>query len=184
MAHQRQIGDLVQEQRAAVGLFEATDAQLLGAGISARFGAEQLRLQELIGQPACIDLHEWPALAARVGLHDLREALFARAIGPGDQHGRLRGRDLGGQGDHLVHGRAGVDQPAQVVTVRQVGPRAVGLRAQPQIFTRKLTESQQVFDRGHEFVVVPGLGDVVTGALSDQAHGGLQRLERGHQQHG
>jgi hypothetical protein len=49
---QRQVADLVEEQRAAVRRLEASDARLVGARERARLGAEQLRLQQVVGQGA------------------------------------------------------------------------------------------------------------------------------------
>jgi hypothetical protein len=64
LPHQRQIGDLVQKQRSAVGLFETTDAQFFRARIGASFGPEQLCLEQFIGQAPGIHLHERAILAA------------------------------------------------------------------------------------------------------------------------
>ena len=66
------VGDLVQEQRAAVGQLEAPDAVGLGVGECALHVAEQLALEDAFGEPAGIDRDEGLAGAARDGVHRLR----------------------------------------------------------------------------------------------------------------
>ena len=58
LAGRREVADLVEEQRAAVGRLEAADAALDRAGEGARLGAEELALQQLVGQRARVHLHE------------------------------------------------------------------------------------------------------------------------------
>ena len=48
----RQVADLVEEQRAAVGQLEAPAALAVGAGEGAALVAEQLRLEQRLGQRA------------------------------------------------------------------------------------------------------------------------------------
>ena len=50
------------------------------AGERAGLGAEQLALQQLVGQGARVDLHERPVLPARVGLDDLGQLLLADPV--------------------------------------------------------------------------------------------------------
>ena len=54
----RHVADLVQEQRAAVGLLEAAAARRLGAGERAALVAEQLRLQQVLRDRGGVDRHE------------------------------------------------------------------------------------------------------------------------------
>ncbi len=119
LAHQRQVADLVQKQRAAVGFLEAPDAQLLGAGIGAGLGAEQLGFEQLVGQTArrspCTN---GLIFAARVGLDDLREPLLTRAVGSGDEHRAPRTAPPWRPSvTTSCMAGAGVDQAAQVVPV-------------------------------------------------------------------
>ena len=48
----RHVADLVEEQRAAVGLLEPADAAAIGAGEGALLVAEQLALQQRLGDGA------------------------------------------------------------------------------------------------------------------------------------
>ena len=60
----RQGGQFVEEQGAAVGLFEAALAGLGGAGESARFMPEQLGLDQIFGQRGAVHGHQRPGPAA------------------------------------------------------------------------------------------------------------------------
>ena len=61
---ERHVGDLVEEQRAAVGELEAADAILLGVGERALHVAEQLALEHAFREAAGVDRDE-SALPAR-----------------------------------------------------------------------------------------------------------------------
>ena len=50
--------DLVEQQRAAVGLFELADTPRHGAGEGAFFVAEQLRFQKGLGDRRAVDRHQ------------------------------------------------------------------------------------------------------------------------------
>ena len=52
------LGDLVEEERAAGGLLDATDLARDRAGERALLVAEQLRLEELLGQRGAVDRHQ------------------------------------------------------------------------------------------------------------------------------
>ena len=58
LAAQRQVADLIQEQRAAIGGFELALACLVGAGIRAGLGTEQFGLDQFRGQGAAVDRDE------------------------------------------------------------------------------------------------------------------------------
>ena len=62
---QAHVADLVQEQRAAVGLLELADLVLVRAGEAALAVAEQLALDQLLGNGRAVDLDE--RLAPRAG---------------------------------------------------------------------------------------------------------------------
>ena len=59
----RHLGDLVQEQRAAVGLLEQAELADGGAGERAPHVAEELRLEQRLGHRAAVDGHEAGARA-------------------------------------------------------------------------------------------------------------------------
>ena len=61
----RDVADLVEEQRAAVGELEAAELALDGAGERALLVAEQLALEQRLGERAAVDLDERAARARR-----------------------------------------------------------------------------------------------------------------------
>src|SRR5262249_44937943 len=129
LACRGQIPDLVEEQRPRVRLLEATHAGLGRPRERARVGAEELRLEELIGKAAGVYLDEGLVLATAVGLDDLRELLLTRAVRRGDEHWDVGTCDAGRERDDLVHLRALVDHPAQIGCPRQLVARSGALRA-------------------------------------------------------
>src|SRR5690606_35136269 len=84
-----QLADLVQEQRAAVGLLEESPVGLLRAGERAARMAEELALEEGLGDPGTVDRDERPAPARRGDVDRAREDSFSRAAFPGQQHRRV-----------------------------------------------------------------------------------------------
>ena len=62
---QRHLADFVEEQRAAVGHFELALLVAIGAGEAALHVAEELRLEQRLGQAGAVDGHERPWRRAR-----------------------------------------------------------------------------------------------------------------------
>ena len=100
-----QVADLVEEDGAAVGQLEATEAPLRRPGERALLVAEQLRRDELARNGRAIDADEGPRGARRSLVDRARDELLARAGLTGDQHGRIRRRDLGHVGEHRLQRR-------------------------------------------------------------------------------
>ena len=89
---ERDLADLVEEQRAAVGELEAAGAVADRAGERAALVAEQLALDEAFGDRRAVDLDERAVLARRAEVQRAGDELLARAALAGDEH---RGRALG-----------------------------------------------------------------------------------------
>ncbi len=102
LLRQRHAFDLVEEQRAAVGMFDAADALALGAGEGAAFMAEQLALEDGFRNRRAVQRHEgMPRPRAEI-VQAARDLFLAGAGVAADQH-----IDVGaGQFQHL---------PAQVL---------------------------------------------------------------------
>ena len=73
------VADFVEEDRAAVGLLELADLLLGRAGERALLVAEQLRLDQLLGNRGAVDLHEPLAAAQAVAVDRARDQLLAGA---------------------------------------------------------------------------------------------------------
>ncbi|MCY1408334.1 hypothetical protein D9M71_236540 [compost metagenome] len=92
---QRQLADLVEEQRAAVCRLEASATVGGGAGESALDVAEQLALGQRLRQGSAVDLHQRLVVAPRVAVQAAGEQLLADSGLAEQQHRQL------GVGDHV-----------------------------------------------------------------------------------
>ena len=166
---QRQVGDLVEEQRAALGGLEQARLVGDGAGEAALLVAEELALHQLGRNRAAVDRHERP-VAPRPGLVDhARDELLARAGLAGDVDRRLAARDLGDHLAQLLHRRRMADQ-----RVRR--PLRVSLAL-------SLAELQRARSQLAQVVEVERLGDEIERAELERAHGGLDVAVRRDHRH-
>ena len=140
------VADFVEEDRAAVGLLELADLLLGRAGERALFVAEQLRLDQLLGNRRAVDLDEALAAAQAVAMDRARHELLAdAALAGGSARSRWsarRGRSAaitclsaGALADHLVadfdrllERSVLVAQPALVERVAQADEDALAAR--------------------------------------------------------
>ena len=86
LERRRQVADLVEEQRAAIGRLEPAGARLLGAGEGAGLVAEQLGIDQRLAESAAVHRDEGP-LAAAHRVHVPRHQFLAGARLADDQHG-------------------------------------------------------------------------------------------------
>jgi hypothetical protein len=94
----RHVPNLVEEDRAAVGLHELARLFAVGAGERAAFVAEELGLDEAVRDRGAVHLHERAGLHERALVDRARHELLARSARPHDEdrRGRRRGlRDVG-----------------------------------------------------------------------------------------
>ena len=100
------VADFVQEDRPAIGLLELADLLLGGAGERSLLVAEQLRLDQFLGDRRAVDLHEPLAGARAVAVDGAGDELLADAALAEQQHGGVgRRRPL----DRFEHARAAPD---------------------------------------------------------------------------
>src|SRR4029079_8937497 len=111
------VPDLVEEERAAVGLLEAADALLVGAGERALLVAEQLGLEEVLLQRRAVDLHEVASRAQRVVVRRAGDELLVGTRFTPDQYLRIALRDLLDDREHRLQRAARADDPVEVVDV-------------------------------------------------------------------
>ena len=138
---------LVQEQRAAVGQLEAAFLLATGVGEGPGLVAEQLRLDQALGQGPAAHLHEGLARARRVVVDGVGHELLARARLAPDEHGGVGGRDLGHLVVHLLHRPAVADEVADVVALAQL------------LAELRVLVEQALALRLHELVDAQGLAD-------------------------
>ena len=90
---ERQVADLVEEQRAVVGELEAARLAIVRAGERAFLVAEDLRLEQRVGERRAVDGLELVGAAAAQLVDHPRDDFLARSGRPEDQH-----RDVGLRG--------------------------------------------------------------------------------------
>ena len=100
---QRQVADLVEEQRAAVGGLEEALAVVVRAGERALAVAEELGLEQVLGDRAAVDRHERHRAAHADFVDRAGDELLAGARLAGDEHRRHAASDLLDQLAHLLH---------------------------------------------------------------------------------
>src|SRR5439155_22887477 len=86
LGHRREVRDLVEEQGAAVGELEAALLPPRRAGERALLVAEQLRLEQRLGQRRTVLRDERPAAPRRARVDRARDELLARAALALDEH--------------------------------------------------------------------------------------------------
>ena len=141
-------------------MLEAAAAIGDGAGEGAAGMAEQLRLDQLLGNRRAVDVDERPAAAARMGVQRARHHLLAGAVLAEDEDpavGRCRQQHLLAQ---VLHHRAVADQ----------GVAAVDLGAQVAVLGLERPLAHGVADDQHRLVERQRLLDEVEGAELDGAH--------------
>ena len=100
LQRQGQVGDLVQEKRAAVGRFQQADAVLGGAAECPLSVAEQFRFQQRVRDGRGIDRNERLAGPGAEQMDGAGHQFLAAAAFAGDQQGKIHLADLG---DHPFH---------------------------------------------------------------------------------
>jgi hypothetical protein len=172
LQRQRQLADLVEEDRAAVGLGE--QAQPIGAGVGegAALVAEQLALDQRLGHRRQVDRDERRLGPRRVVVDRARDQLLAGAALAGDQDRRGRAGDPADQSEDLLHGLGPRDHVLEAVL-------ALDLALQPRDLSPQRALGQGLVDQEQELLDLERLGDVVVGAELDRLDRGLDRAEGG-----
>ena len=168
----RHVADLVEEQRAALGLLEATAARGLRAGERAALVTEQLGLEQVLRNRRRVDRDERPRRAGAVPVQRTGDQLLARTRFAGDQHGDVRLREPPDGAKHFLHRRRLPEH------LRHFGGGSGGAgRARRRLRGRASDERERMVD-------VEGLGQVLERAPLECRDGALQIRVRGHHDHG
>ena len=169
---ERDVADLVEEDRALVGELEQALLRVDRAGERALHVAEQVRLEQVRRQVAGVDGDERAIRPRRMLVQRPRHQLLAGAALAVDENGRPARRGLDDQVEHLPHARAAADDVAEAVRVRLkvLLERAI-LGDEPALLQRVAQDHQH-------FVVLERLGDVVERAALHRGDGVLDRGKR------
>jgi hypothetical protein len=114
---ERDVADFVEQDGAAVGSLDHAELARHRAGERAALVAEQLALEQRLGNRGAIDHHHRTVEAPAVMAHRLRDQLLAGAGFAADQHGGVGRRHAPDGAEQLLHRRAAADD--QVVRGRR-----------------------------------------------------------------
>ncbi len=148
LQRRRHIPDLIQEQRAAIRLLEATAAQAVRAGEGALLVTEELRLQQFAGNGRGVERDEGLAGTRGMLVQGAGDQFLAGTGFTRDQHRHTGAGQTADGAKHLLHGRSATQQFRN-----RRGARAVGGDRCP----RARGAAHQV----HGLVDVKGLGQVL-----------------------
>ena len=174
---ERDVPNLVEENRALVGELEEPLLRIDRAGECALHVAEEVRLEQIRREVAGVDGDEGLVGAGRVLMQRSRDELLAGTALAVDQNRGAARRRLHDQIEDLLHPRASADDLAEPVGMRlQILPEDT-------ILGDEAALGEGVPYDGQHFVVLERLGDVVEGAPLHRGDGALDRRERRDHQH-
>ncbi len=177
LERQRQLADLVEEQRAAVRDLEAARPPRDRAGERAAFVAEQLALEQRAGDRRAVHRHERPVAPLAQRMQRAREQLLAGAALAGEEHGGVGGGGAAQRGQRA---------PDRLVLADDLGHAA----AAPQLFLEEQVLGGQAplgegaADDQAEVVGIDRLGEEVERALAHRPHDVGDRAVGGQQDDG
>ena len=175
----RKIADLVQEERAAVGLLEPSGLRLHRAGEGAPFVTEELAFQEGFGNGRGAHGHERASGAGAMPMNGASDQLLARARLARDEDRRLGAGDLADQLENFAHRRMLSDESRRVVI-----PRRRWLAPQPLHLALETTDGDRSRGGAEHLPGVERFRDVVVGAALHGGDRGFAATEGGDDHHG
>ncbi|MNC08372.1 hypothetical protein D3C75_559530 [compost metagenome] len=190
LGFQRQFADFVEEQGTAIGSFHQAGAPGAGAGERAFLVAEQLGLDQCLGDGRAVHRNHWCLGPTRQVVQGACDQLFTGARLALDQHVGIGGRDLADLAVHVLHRRAGADDAdfaiggCRAAFVGRGGLAIGGAWLGRRCGSRGvLPVAQDTRHRLQHLVVVEGLGDVVHRAHFHRVDRRAQAGVAGHDQH-
>jgi hypothetical protein len=120
LERRRRLGDLVEEERAAVGFFEEALACLYGAGERATHVSKELAFEKRLGERRAVDRDERPLGAQGVGVDGPCDQFLAGAALAGDENRCVGGRDTNDASEDVANLRGLPDDVAEVVALSKI----------------------------------------------------------------
>ncbi len=106
---QRELGDLVQEERSPVGILEIALARFRRPGEGTLDMTEQFGIDQFLGEGAAVDDEETGAAAGGILMDDPRDVFLADTALPENDHAQVRRGELDGRLQRLVQRRIVAD---------------------------------------------------------------------------
>ena len=170
---ERQVADFVEKQRAAMRQLELAGLARRRAGERALFVAEQLRLEQVLGDRRAVDRDKRSVGARAQRVQRSRKQLLAGAALAFEQHRRVgRRRAMQRHGD-LLQLRIFADDLRRAAALRQLLLQQDVLGRQPPLRERALDHQQQM-------IGIDRLGEKVERAFLHRRDRVLNAAERGH----
>ncbi|GBC82933.1 hypothetical protein HRbin10_02071 [bacterium HR10] len=169
-----QLADLIQKERAAVGLLELPDATRAGVGEGPALMPEQLRLQQGLRQRAAVDLDERLIGATAVVMNEVGDQLLPHAGFSLQEHGRRAIGHVQGHLDapldlvaHADDGERGLRSAQLLAQAHDFGAQLILLQSQRDLVRDPLDQPRLVDGQAHRRRA-PGEQERAEGAVFDQ----------------
>ena len=172
---ERNVADLVHEQRAAVRELEAAGPVAFGIGEGAAHVAEEFALEHALGQPAHVDGDEGLGRADRHGVQRLGDHALARAVFAGDENIGVGRADAREDIEHGAH-RGGLgDEGGAALAAEQLV-----FLLEPAVGPHRVAQFHLIADDRDKARVVPRLGDEILRAAPHGLDRHVNTRPRGH----
>ena len=177
LQRRRHLRDLVEEEGSVVGELEAARARRGGAGERALLVAEELALEERLGDRRAVEGDETRGGARTQVVDRARDDLLAGAALAGDQDRGLRGGDLVDQAVKLEHPRGLADELLEPAAADHLAP-------QEQYLLAHRRPLQSLHDDRREAFGLDRLDEVVVDAAPRRLDRAVDRAVRGQDDEG
>ena len=176
LEHRRHVADLVEEEGPAVALLELADPGGDGPGEGALLVAEELRLEQPLGDRRAVDRQERALDPAAVLVDGAGDQFLAGPALAADQDGHVLRRDPADRLVDVEHLRAAADQQVAL------GPLGAGV-GQHDRLVHQPADLDRLVDLLPELLDVQRLVDVVVGAELDRLDRRLARRDARDEDH-
>ena len=166
-----EVADLVEEHDAAVRDLEQSRLAADRAGEGALLVPEQLRLEELAGEPGAVHVDEGLVRARPVAVEPARQDALAAARLALDQDRAARGGEPAGLARELADGGGAAGERVDQLACLACAPRDLAA-----LLALALQQPLQHDEQGRQ---LDGLREELVGALLDRAHGQVDRRVAG-----
>jgi hypothetical protein len=170
------IADLIEEERPAHCLLEEPLLRGVRPGECPANVAEQLALQQALGNRRAVDRDERIRRARSVVVEGSRHHFLAGSALAGDENTGAAVGDLPDQGEDFAHGRTRADQVTEGAGLVHRTPQAPVLLLQGAPLDRAI-------DGDHHRLGLEGLGDIVEGTRPHRLDDRIDASEGRHQHH-
>ncbi len=170
---QRDVGQLIEEDRAAVGQGQQARPCLRGAGERPARVAEQLALDEVGVEGGHMHRQEGPIAPGTVAMNGAGDEFLARAAFSRDEDAGIARRHQRDALEHGLHRRGPADNLLR--TGRVLGRRRRRLR--------RRSAQQGAIDRFHRLREIERFGQIIERSALDRPHRRRQIAERRHHDH-